>query len=117
MGQNKFSANIAAFYFRIENVLWRMENGELDIKTPLKAIVVFVGTNNVDCTPEDIFQGILKLVETIKTKLGDVPVVLPVLFHNNSVKQPLNNLHFRHYYLKANIRILTEQKTRRSTNY
>lgn len=56
-----------------------MENGELNLKTPVKAVVVFVGTNNVDCTPDDIFQGILKLVETVQMKLGaDVHVVLPV---------------------------------------
>lgn len=56
-----------------------MENGELDVNTPLKAVVVFVGTNNVDCSPEDVFEGILKLLETVKAKLGDVPVVLPVI--------------------------------------
>lgn len=94
-----------------------MENGELDVKTPLKAVVVFVGTNNVDCTPEDIFEGILKLVETIKAKLGDVPVVIPVLFHHNAHKYQLNTLHFRHYCPKVNIRIPTGLKTRTSTNY
>lgn len=58
-----------------------MENGELDLNTPIKAVVVFVGTNNIDCSPEDIFAGILKLVETVKDKLDDVPVVLPVIIY------------------------------------
>lgn len=56
-----------------------MKNGELDLKTPIKGVVVFVGTNNVDCSPEDIFEGIINLVEIVNGKLGDVPVVLPVI--------------------------------------
>lgn len=97
---------------RVENVLWRMENGELDFRVTPKAVVVFVGTNNVDCSPESIFGGIRKLVETVKGKLGDVPVVLPV----SSAKlttPPALVLVSRLYCPKDGFRIPTERKTKK----
>ncbi|KAL3274133.1 hypothetical protein HHI36_015547 [Cryptolaemus montrouzieri] len=42
---------------RVENVLWRIQNGELDFHVKLKAVVLFVGTNNTDCTPHEVFEG------------------------------------------------------------
>ena len=50
---------------RIENILWRMENGELDGVSP-KVIVILAGTNYVGAhldgekTVEDVAQGFLK---------------------------------------------------------
>lgn len=95
-------------------MLWRMENGELDFKIPLKAAVIFVGTNNVDCSPEDVFEGILKLLQTVRTKLGDLPLVLPVSTYLPIVSIPhFKSVFYRPYCRKDNIRILTGRKTRR----
>lgn len=64
---------------RVQNVLWRLQNGEMDFNVRIKCVVLFVGTNNtVEDEPEDIFEGIVECIKTIKNKLGDVHVVLPV---------------------------------------
>lgn len=65
-------------FFRVENVLWRILNGELDFNVKIEAVVLFVGTNNTDCTPHEIFEGIVELVRVIKEKLGKVHIVVPV---------------------------------------
>lgn len=64
--------------FRVENVLWRVQNGELDFNTKIKAVVLFVGTNNIDCTPHEIFEGILEIIKEIKHRLGDITIIIPV---------------------------------------
>ncbi|XP_057664625.1 platelet-activating factor acetylhydrolase IB subunit beta homolog [Diorhabda carinulata] len=63
---------------KIENVLWRIQNGELDNVKP-KIIVLHVGTNNYSNTPEEIRDGIVELVEIIKEKHPDVYIVVPTL--------------------------------------
>lgn len=63
---------------KIENVLWRIQNGELDTVKP-KIIVLHVGTNNHSNTPEEIRDGIIELVEIIKEKHPDVYIVVPTL--------------------------------------
>lgn len=79
---------------RIENVLWRIQNGELDHVKPkvesnicgfylynlitFKVIVLHVGTNNITNSPEEIKDGILKLLDVIREKHPDVYIVLPV---------------------------------------
>lgn len=63
---------------RVENVLWRIKNGEFDFNSRVKAVVLFVGTNNTDCTPHEIFEGILEIVKEIKQRLGNVIIMIPV---------------------------------------
>lgn len=53
-------------------------NGELDFNVKIEAVVLMVGTNNTDCTPHEVFEGIVKLVQVIKEKLGDVHIIIPV---------------------------------------
>lgn len=62
---------------RTENVLWRIENGELDNVNP-KAVVLHVGTNNYNSTPEEIVDGIVEIVYRIKDRHPDAYIVLPV---------------------------------------
>lgn len=62
----------------MENVLWRIKNGEFDFPTQVKAVVLFVGTNNTDCTPHEIFEGILEIIKQTKQLLGNVLIVIPV---------------------------------------
>ncbi|KAB0791570.1 hypothetical protein PPYR_03370 [Photinus pyralis] len=64
---------------RVENVLWRLLNGELEFACTPKVVVLFVGTNNTDCTAQQVYEGICHLIDVISTKLGDVKIVLPTL--------------------------------------
>lgn len=55
-----------------------MLNGELDFTSEVKAVVIFVGTNNGETAPDHIYEGIVEIVKVVKKKLQDVIVVLPV---------------------------------------
>lgn len=65
---------------RVEHVLWRLKNGELDfINSKVKSIVLFVGTNNTNSEPKDIADGIVECVRVIREKLGEeCHIILPV---------------------------------------
>ena len=69
--QNFFGWNAGDFGWgadRTENILWRLENGELDGVNP-KVIVILAGTNNVGARPGDaakvdeITRGLTAIVE------------------------------------------------------
>ena len=70
---------------RIENVLWRLENGELDGVNP-KVIVLLAGTNNIgkepggDARVADITRGIKALVELCQRKAPNVTIILTAIF-------------------------------------
>ncbi|XP_036320199.1 platelet-activating factor acetylhydrolase IB subunit beta homolog [Rhagoletis pomonella] len=63
---------------RTENVLWRVENGELDNVKP-KIVVLHVGTNNIENSAEQIAEGIVEIVHRIRAKLPGTYIVLPTL--------------------------------------
>jgi len=63
---------------RTENILWRVENGELDNVRP-KIVVLHVGTNNVDNNAEEIVDGIISIINSIRKRLKDTYIVLPGL--------------------------------------
>src|ERR1051326_4079101 len=69
--KNFFGWNAADFGWgadRVENILWRLENGELDGVNP-KVIVLLAGTNNVgNAAPEEIAQGIEAIVKLMQVK-------------------------------------------------
>ncbi|XP_018572843.1 platelet-activating factor acetylhydrolase IB subunit beta [Anoplophora glabripennis] len=74
---------------RVENVLWRIQNGELEFNTKIKAVVLFVGTNNItDCTPHEIFEGIVEIIKEIKHRLGNVLIVVPTLLPRGQYPNP-----------------------------
>ncbi|XP_017786339.1 PREDICTED: platelet-activating factor acetylhydrolase IB subunit beta-like isoform X2 [Nicrophorus vespilloides] len=73
---------------RVEYVLWRILNGEFEFNVPIKAVVVFVGTNNTDCTPHEVFEGLLEIVRAVKSKLGGVAIVLPTLLPRGQNPNP-----------------------------
>ncbi|XP_037936407.1 platelet-activating factor acetylhydrolase IB subunit beta homolog [Teleopsis dalmanni] len=80
---------------RIEHVLWRIENGELDNVKP-KIVVLHVGTNNVDNSAAEIADGILEIVNKIRTKLPDVYIVLPTILprgqHPNKLREKFSEV-------------------------
>jgi lysophospholipase L1-like esterase len=73
---------------RTENILWRLENGELDGVTP-KVIVVLAGTNNVgkekgdDAKIEDVTRGLKAIVEACRRKAPTATIVLTAIFPRN----------------------------------
>ncbi|KAG7311397.1 hypothetical protein JYU34_002439 [Plutella xylostella] len=73
-----------------QNVLWRIQNGVLDYVEP-KIIVLHVGTNNIDHTPEEVTEGILEIIRTIKEKQPNAYIVLPSLLprgqHPNKLRE------------------------------
>jgi beta-glucosidase len=67
---------------RTENVLWRLENGEIDGIDP-KLVVLMIGTNNTghrQDKPADTALGIKQILTTLKTKLPDSKVLLLAIF-------------------------------------
>ena len=75
---------------RTEHVLWRFENGQLDgIKA--KVAVVMIGTNNSGknkdgsdtYTDSDILDGVVAIVQQIRTRQPDTKIVLLGIFPRN----------------------------------
>ncbi|GDX40658.1 acetylhydrolase [Armatimonadota bacterium] len=71
---------------RTENILWMLENGGIDGIHP-KVAVVMIGTNNTDSkrgriahTGEQLAEGIVKIVHTLRAKLPDTKVLLLKIF-------------------------------------
>ena len=62
---------------RTENVLWRIQNGELDGITP-RAVVLMIGTNNLKQmhTPPQIAEGIGAIVTEIRTRVPSARILL-----------------------------------------
>ncbi len=71
---------------RVENILWRLENGELDGVTP-KVFSVQAGTNNLPWTGhadatkvDEVVSGIESVVKTLQRHSPDATVILTALF-------------------------------------
>jgi lysophospholipase L1-like esterase len=88
---NFFGWNAADFGWgadRIEHMLWRLENGELDGVNP-KVIVILAGTNNVGRQPggadkiENITRGLNALVDICRRKAPAATIVLTAIFPRN----------------------------------
>jgi beta-glucosidase len=65
-----------------QNVLWRIDNGEIDSIKP-KAIVLMIGTNNFGLKndkPEDVAKGVEKIVGTLRSKLPAAKILLLGIF-------------------------------------
>ena len=89
--QNFYGWNVGDFGWgadRIENMIWRIDHGELDGVNP-KVIVVLAGTNNVGGTPggdakvDDITRGLRALLQRCRDKAPNATVVLTAIFPRN----------------------------------
>jgi lysophospholipase L1-like esterase len=71
-----------------ENILWRLENGELDGVDP-KVIVLLAGTNNVgrepgdDAKVRDVTRGVKAIIDTCRKKAPAATIVLTAIFPRN----------------------------------
>jgi lysophospholipase L1-like esterase len=65
-----------------QNVLWRLENGNIDGISP-KLAMLMIGTNNANTnkqTPEDIIAGVKAIVEKLREKLPGTKVLVLGIF-------------------------------------
>jgi len=73
---------------RIQNIRWRVENGELDGVSP-KVIVLLAGTNNIgtgpgdDATVADLTRGMQALLARCRTKAPGATIILTAIFPRN----------------------------------
>ena len=89
--QNFFGWNAADFGWgadTTQNILWRLENGELDGVNP-KVIVILGGTNNVgrqagdDAKIAEITRGLKTIVDRCREKAPNAVIVLTAIFPRN----------------------------------
>jgi lysophospholipase L1-like esterase len=92
--ENFFGWNAADFGWgadRVENILWRIENGELDGVNP-KVIVLLAGTNNVGdrLPPEgleagaaEVTRGLAALLRVMEAKAPGAVIILMGIFPRN----------------------------------
>ena len=76
---------------RTENILWNLQNGELDNQSP-RVAVVLIGTNNCDDanyrvvhTPEQIAEGTQAIVHLLREKLPESKILLLRIFPRTNV--------------------------------
>ena len=92
--RNFFGWNAANFGWgadKIQNILWRLENGELDGVHP-KVIVLLAGTNNAgnrlsagseDAKVEDVTRGIQAILRMMQEKAPQATIILTAIFPRN----------------------------------
>ena len=92
----RHGANFGIGYDRIQNVLWRVENGELENISP-KVVILLIGTNNTgnednskprNTTPE-IIEGISNLVRQIQFRLPQTKILLLGIFPRGQKNDPI----------------------------
>lgn len=92
--QNFWGWNAANFGWggdTTQNVLWRLENGELDNVNP-KVIVLMIGTNNIgnisptanpDPRIDDVAKGIKAILDLCQKKAPNAKIILTSIFPRN----------------------------------
>jgi lysophospholipase L1-like esterase len=76
---------------RTQNVLWRIDHGELDGLHPL-AVILHIGTNNMgetsnarQNTPEEIVVGIRQIITRIRSKTPEARIILMAVFPRGQI--------------------------------
>jgi lysophospholipase L1-like esterase/acetyl esterase/lipase len=74
--------NLGTSGYRTENLIWNIQNGELDGQSP-KVVVLEIGTNNVDeknyptrHTADQLAGGIEAIVRLLRDKLPDTKIIV-----------------------------------------
>jgi lysophospholipase L1-like esterase len=89
--ENFFGWNAANFGWgadKVQNILWRLDNGELDGVNP-KVVVLLAGANNVGSVPgdaakvEDITAGITQIVARLRAKAPAATIIVTGIFPRN----------------------------------
>ena len=73
--------------YRTEQILWNLQNGEIDFKKSPKVVILLIGTNNTDDrnfkrvhTAEQIFTGTKAIVETIRKRHPETKILVLRIF-------------------------------------
>jgi lysophospholipase L1-like esterase len=94
----RHAANFGIGWDRIQNVLWRIENGELTGIEP-KVVVLLIGTNNTgnedngkprNTTPE-VIEGVSNLVSRIQFHLPQTKILLFAIFPRGEKTDPIRD--------------------------
>jgi lysophospholipase L1-like esterase len=84
--QNFYGWNAANFGWggdQIQNILWRLENGELDGVHP-KVIVLLAGTNNLGNTEEaEILRGFQAILQVMQRKAPEATIIVTGILPRN----------------------------------
>ena len=85
--ENFFGWNAADFGWgadRIQNILWRLKNGELDDVHP-KVIVLLGGTNDVGASapPDGVVAGVREVLREMQSKAPPATIILTAIFPRN----------------------------------
>ena len=89
------AANFGISADRTQNVLWRLDHGEVDGISP-KVVVLLIGTNNTGVetngsprnTTDEAIQGVTLVVHTLLTKLPHSKILLLGVFPRADTKGP-----------------------------
>ena len=74
---------------RTEHLLWRLEHSDLSA-LGAQVVVVLIGTNNLDRdSPQQVAQGVARVVATIHKKLPGAQIVLLSIFPRGESPNPL----------------------------
>ena len=101
---------------RIEHMLWRIENGELDGVNP-KVIVILAGTNNVGKVPggeekiADITRGLRALVTLMHAKAPNATIVLTGIFPRNDDPTTAREINAEIARINANLASMADGKS------
>ena len=121
--QNFFGWNAADFGWgadTIQNILWRLQNGELNGVNP-KVIVLLAGTNNVgrtmppggdDAKAADITKGIKAVVDLMRAKAPAAVIIVTGFFPRNDNMAVLPTIN----KVNANLAKLADRKKVRFLN-
>lgn len=73
--------------YRTEQILWNLQNGEIDFKKSPKVVMLLIGTNNTDDrnfktvhTAEQIFKGTKAIVKTIRKRHPETKILVLRIF-------------------------------------
>ena len=103
---NKYNAvNMGFSGDRTENVIWRLQNGELDGINP-KVALLLIGTNNTDgnhylevTQPKELAEATWKICKIIRQKLPDTEILLLGIFpygykpnHRDNINKATNKI-------------------------
>jgi lysophospholipase L1-like esterase len=82
---NQHYTNLGAFDFgisadRVQNLLWRLQNGQVDNLHP-KLVVLLIGTNNIsECTAQQIAKGVKGVVDEYRQRCPEATILLQGIF-------------------------------------